>query len=64
MLVVADRNFCGYPVSPPLAATGADVLIRARADQKFPVLEALPDGSCPSVLPHPAAARAWWHRNG
>lgn len=64
MLVVADRNFCGYPSTAALAATGADVLIRARADQKFPVLEALADGSWLSVLPHPAAARSWWHRNG
>jgi Insertion element 4 transposase N-terminal/Transposase DDE domain len=64
MLVLADRNFCGYPVAAVLAATGADFLIRARADQRFPVLEALPDGSYRSVLPHPAAARARWHRNG
>jgi hypothetical protein len=64
MLVLADRNFCGYPVAATLAATGADLLIRARADQRFPVLEALPDGSYTSVLPDPAAARAWHHRNG
>ena len=64
MLVLADRNFCGYPVAAALAATGADFLIRARADQRFPVLEALADGSYRSVLPRPAAARAWWHRNG
>jgi hypothetical protein len=64
MLVLADRNFCGYPVAAVLAATGGDFLIRARADQKFPVLKALPDGSYLSVLPSPAAARAWWHRNG
>ena len=64
MLVLADRNFCGYPVAAVLAATGADFLIRAKAGQHFPVLEALPDGSYRSVLPHPAAARAWRHRNG
>jgi hypothetical protein len=64
MLVIADRNFCGYPVTAALRAAGADVLIRARADQKFPVLEALPDGSYRSVLPDPAAARARCHRNG
>jgi hypothetical protein len=64
MLVLADRNFCGYPVAAVLAATGADFLIRARAGQRFPVRKALPDGSYLSVLPSPAAARAWWHRNG
>ena len=58
MLVLADRNFCGYPSPPSCAATGADFLIRASAGQRFPVLEALPDGSYRSVLPHPAAARA------
>jgi hypothetical protein len=63
MLVLADRNFCGYPVAAALTATGADFLIRARADQKFPVLEVLADGSYRSVLPHPAASRAWRHRN-
>jgi hypothetical protein len=64
MLVLADRNFCGYPVAACLAATGADFLIRARADQRFPVVDAFPDGSYLSVLPDPAAARARWHRNG
>ena len=59
MLVLADRNFCGYPAAAALAATGADVLIRAKSGQRLPVLEALPDGSYRSVLPHPAAARAW-----
>jgi hypothetical protein len=63
MLVLADRNFCGYPSAAVLAATGADFLIRAKAGQRFPVLEVLADGSCRSVLPHPAAARAWRRRN-
>jgi hypothetical protein len=64
MLVIGDRGFCGYPVAAALAGTGADVLLRARADQHFPVLEMLPDGSCRSVLPDPDAARALWRRNG
>lgn len=64
MLVLADRNFCGYPVVAALAATGADVLIRARSTQQLPVLQALADGSCRSVLPDPAAARVLAHRNG
>jgi hypothetical protein len=63
MLVLADRNFGGYPVVAALAATGADVLARVTSRQQFPVLAALPDGSAASVLAIPAAARARWHRN-
>jgi hypothetical protein len=58
MLVLADRNFCGYPVAAPFAATGADLLFRARSSQWLPVLEELADGSYRSVLPEPAAGRA------
>jgi hypothetical protein len=54
-LVLADRNFCGHPVAAALTRTGADILIRAKAGQLFPVLAALPDGSWQSVLPDPAA---------
>jgi hypothetical protein len=64
MLVLADRNFCGYPMVAALAATGADVLIRARSSQRLPVLQVLADGSYRSVLPDPAAARVLLHRNG
>jgi hypothetical protein len=64
MLVLADRNFCGYPVVACLAATGADLLIRAKSSQRLPVAEALADGSYRSVLPDPAAARVLAHRNG
>ena len=64
MLVIADLNFCGYPVAACLAAAGADLLIRAKASQNLPVHEALPDGSYRSVLPDPAAVRTWAHRNG
>lgn len=63
MLVIADRNFCGYPVVSALAATRADLLIRARADQVLPVLHALPDGSYLSALPDPAAAQRRHKRN-
>ena len=63
-LVIADRNFCGYPVAAALAATGADLLIRVTASQQLPVLQPLPDGSYRSVLPDPAAARALHARNG
>jgi hypothetical protein len=57
MLVVADRNFGGYPVASALAAAGADVLIRVKSTQWLPVLEVLPDGSYRSVLPEPASGR-------
>ena len=63
MLVIADRNFCGYPVVSALAATGADVLIRAKSNQRLLVTEALPDGSYRSVLPDPAASKARHTRN-
>ena len=63
MLVIADRNFCGYPVAACLAATGADVLIRAKCSQRLLVLHALADGSYGSILPNPAAARARHNRN-
>jgi len=63
MLVIADRNFCGYPVVACLAATGADVLIRAKSSQRLLVLQALADGSYRSILPNPAAARARHNRN-
>jgi Insertion element 4 transposase N-terminal len=64
MLVLADRNFCGHPQVAALAATGADVLIRARSSQLLPVLEALPDGSYRSMLPDPAAPMRRHRRNG
>jgi Insertion element 4 transposase N-terminal/Transposase DDE domain len=57
MLVIADRNFGGYPVAAALAATGADLLIRVKSSQWLPVLEVLPDGSARSVLPRPAAGQ-------
>jgi hypothetical protein len=63
MLVIADRAFCGYPVVAALTAAGADVLIRAKSNQRLPVTAALPDGSYRSFLPHPAAAKARHTRN-
>jgi Insertion element 4 transposase N-terminal/Transposase DDE domain len=56
MLVIADRNFGGYPVAAALAATGAALLIRVTSTRQLPVLEPLADGSYRSVLPDPAAA--------
>jgi hypothetical protein len=64
MLVLADRNFCGHKVIAPLAATGADILIRAKAGQVLPVTGLLPDGSARAVLPDPAASARRTRRNG
>ena len=64
MLVVADRNFCGYPVAAALAATGADLLIRAKSSQRFPVLEVLADGSWPLGAAPPGRGPGARHRNG
>jgi hypothetical protein len=50
MLVLADRNFSGYPVASVLAATGADLLIRVKSSQWLPIIEVLPDGSARSML--------------
>ncbi|HZC39841.1 MAG TPA: IS4 family transposase [Streptosporangiaceae bacterium] len=58
MLALADRNFCGYPVAAALAATGADVLIRAKSSQWLPDLGRYGDGSYRSVLATPSSGRA------
>jgi len=63
MLVLADRGFCGYPSVSALTGTGAQVIIRVRADQQFPVVRALTDGSWQSVLPSRKASHAQDQRN-
>ncbi|MPY95604.1 MAG: IS4 family transposase [Acidimicrobiia bacterium] len=45
MLVLADRGFCGYPLWRRAAATGADLLWRAKSTMKPRHLETLPDGT-------------------
>jgi hypothetical protein len=49
MLLLADRNFGSGPLVRQAAATGADFLVRVRADlaggPRLPVLDRLPDGS-------------------
>jgi hypothetical protein len=57
MLLLADRNFSGYPVAAALAATGADLLIRVKSSQWLTTLSVLPDGSCRPVLATPAAGQ-------
>jgi hypothetical protein len=58
MLVLADRNFGGYPVVCGLTRTGADVLIRVKSTQWLPPLQMLPDRSWLSVLAEPGSGRA------
>jgi hypothetical protein len=45
MLLLADRGFCGFPLWQRAAATGADLLWRAKSTMKPRHLETLSDGS-------------------
>ena len=45
MLVVADRNYAGYPLWRRAMATGADLLWRVPSRQRLPVQRRLDDGS-------------------
>ncbi len=45
MLCLADRGFCGHPLWVKATAGGADLLWRARDNQRLPVVERLADGS-------------------
>lgn len=45
MLVLADRNFLGYQLWEAAAATGADLLWRAKSSTRLPVITELVDGS-------------------
>jgi hypothetical protein len=45
MLVLADRGFCGFPLWQRAAATGADLLWRAKLTMKPRRLETLTDGT-------------------
>jgi len=50
MLVLADRGFTAFPLWDKAAATGADLLWRARANAVLPVLERFADGSFRSEI--------------
>ena len=50
MLVLADRGFTAFPLWDKAAATGADLLWRAKSNAVLPVLERLPDGSFRSEI--------------
>jgi hypothetical protein len=45
MLVLADRGFCGFPLWNRAAATGADLLWRAKSNMSPRAVETLDDGS-------------------
>jgi hypothetical protein len=57
MLVLADRNFLGFDMWEQCAATGSDLLWRAKKDTMLPVVEELPDGSYLSYLVQPGTRR-------
>jgi hypothetical protein len=50
MLCLADRGFAGYARWQEAAATGAQLLWRAKSNLQLPVLQRLPDGSFLSAL--------------
>ena len=63
MLLLADRNFLGYPLWTAARAQGAHLLWRAKQNKPLlPVRQALPDGSWLSIVHDPADARAWRDR--
>jgi hypothetical protein len=54
MLLLADRQFPGWELWGLAAATGADLLWRARNNLVFTRVRELPDGSYLAVMPTPA----------
>jgi hypothetical protein len=52
-LLIADRNFYGWADWCAAADSGAELLWRAKADLRLPVLEFVSDGSYTSVLINP-----------
>jgi hypothetical protein len=45
MLLLADRGYAAADVLATITATGAHLLIRAKANRRLPILRRLPDGS-------------------
>jgi hypothetical protein len=50
MLLMADRNYAAAELIGQLAATGADLLIRAKTGRRLPILARYRDGSWLSVI--------------
>jgi hypothetical protein len=63
MLLLADRGFYSYGLWTAAAATGADLLWRARGDMHLPVLAELPDGSYLAHVSDPRAVQARLRKN-
>ena len=60
MLLLADRNFLGYPLWSAARSRGAHLLWRARQGKpQLPEQHRLPDGSYLSTLYDPADIRRW-----
>lgn len=60
MLLLADRNFLGYPLWSAARSRGAHLLWRAKQGTPLlPVRQVLPDGSYLSTLYDPADIRRW-----
>jgi len=64
MLLLADKNFYGYRLWNDAAATGADLLWRARNSMHLPAARALPDGSWLAHVSDPRAVQARLDKNG
>jgi hypothetical protein len=63
MLLLADKGFYSYQLWNAAAATGADLLWRAKNDMRLPVAEELPDGSFLARIADPRAVQARLHKN-
>jgi hypothetical protein len=50
MLLLADRNYAAADLLKAFAATGADLLIRCKANRKLPIVRRYHDGSWLSVI--------------
>lgn len=50
MLVLADRGFDAAPFLTEVADTGAQFLVRIKANRRLPVIEQLPDGSVLALI--------------
>lgn len=64
MLLLADRGFYSYRLWTAAAATGAQLLWRAKTGMCLPVVAELPDGSWLTRITDPAAAAARRRKNG
>jgi hypothetical protein len=64
MLLLADKGFYSYGLWNETAATGADLLWRAKDSMHLPVTAELPDGSFLARVNDPRAVQRRLHTNG